>query len=90
MTTRANFLSGVFCVLPVPEHLQGKTVDVSLQRTNQAVKRVAVSLERLTGQFFEHKGRVHLYTGYCCFSGSTVIHFSSVNSSMTALPSKRP
>ena len=28
--------------------------------------------------------------GYCCPDGSMVIHFSSVNSSMTARPSKRP
>ena len=29
-------------------------------------------------------------TGYCCTDGSSVIHFSSVNSSITARPSNRP
>jgi hypothetical protein len=29
-------------------------------------------------------------TGYCWTDGSSVIHFSSVNSSITARPSKRP
>jgi hypothetical protein len=29
-------------------------------------------------------------TGYCCPLGSIVIHFNSVNSSMTARPSNRP
>lgn len=54
-----DLLRRILRVLAVPQHPQGKAVDVALERPHQALQSLTVAVDRPPGDVFEARGRRH-------------------------------